>query len=182
MSFLVDLRKRIHYFLLKRKLHACENNNEAVNYHAAKEVIILYECTDPLQKHLAENYLEKLRLDGKHVKLFAYSNKKKKDNTLANAELASDDINLVFNPDPAIVNPVINKDFDLLIDLHSEECLPLEYIAALSKAKCRVGKYMPDKTHCYDLMINLDEQDDTAALMEQIDYYLNLINHAKQSA
>lgn len=67
-----------------------------------------------------------------------------------------------------------NEHFDYLIHLNLEENELVENILALSKAKCRVGKYFSDKEKYYELMIS-PEEDNIRKLIDQIFHYIQII-------
>jgi hypothetical protein len=70
----------------------------------------------------------------------------------------------------------MTNNFDILIDLSTEEVFPLKWVVSLSKAKFRVGNLSyPDNPN--DLIINIKPNEDLSYLISQIKHYLNLINN-----
>ena len=57
-----------------------------------------------------------------------------------------------------------------------DECLPLEYLAATSRARFRVGSFNDSKTSYYELMINNQKNKDLKYLLQQINHFLKVIN------
>ncbi len=69
------------------------------------------------------------------------------------------------------------KKFDLLIASFTEPNLTLEYVANVSNAKWKVGAYSADKTHLYDLMINLSGKTQLPYFLEQTTHFLNQVKY-----
>ena len=69
------------------------------------------------------------------------------------------------------------QNFDLLVTGFTGEDLPLEFIARISNARCRVGEYAARKTDCYELMVNTAGKTDLNYLFEQSVYFLNQIKY-----
>jgi hypothetical protein len=75
-------------------------------------------------------------------------------------------------PKSADVDRFILEPFDYLICLHKDVLYPILGIAAMSKAKFRVGPYLPNHTHCFDFMLDSKEAG--------LDYYVEeLKNYIK---
>ena len=83
-------------------------------------------------------------------------------------------LNWLEQPSGKEVDYFIGQPFDMLISLCAEPCIPVEYIAALSRAQLRVGPFI-EKPYCYDLMIDAHEKDLTG-LIKEIDFYLASLN------
>lgn len=64
------------------------------------------------------------------------------------------------------------KDFDILIDLTSEECLPLEHVIAGSKAKMKVGRSKAIHERYYDLIVELDSSKPLLDFLKETEYLL----------
>ena len=75
------------------------------------------------------------------------------------------------------VDAYCNKNFDLLICAMTTDSKPLEYIAYLSKAKYRVGRFAENKTRLYDLMIQVDVNHDLNYLLQQMTHFLESIKY-----
>lgn len=70
----------------------------------------------------------------------------------------------------------MEKEFDILIDLSLAEHFPLRWVASLSRAKFKVGalNYLGCPN---DLIMNVGKNASLNFLIEQMKYYLNLINN-----
>jgi len=74
------------------------------------------------------------------------------------------------------INDFHAKNFDILICAFIEDCLPLEYIAATSNARFRVGAFSKAKTNYFELMINTQKNENLEYLLDQINHFLKVIN------
>ena len=86
------------------------------------------------------------------------------------------DLTWFYKPIHAQVRDFIDKEFDLLIDLSMQDNFPLKYIAGLSNAMLRVGKYSEENTQYYDLMIDTSSTMTSDEYLGQIRHYLTIIN------
>jgi len=90
--------------------------------------------------------------------------------------ITKNDINFFFIPKSPIVNEFIHEPFDMLINCSMEQYFPLEYIAQLSKASCKVGIMRDDKVS-YDLMIDIQKNKNIEYFLSNLKEYLsNLIS------
>ena len=163
------------YFLTKA-LVGTTPANHTLNFAAAKSIGILFDASKVENISAIKEYAQHLKSLGKNVELYGlYKDKKQvQDNVFDHFTMA--DVNWLHVPREGIINSFGVKPFDLLLSLHNETVLPLEYISALSKAKCRVGRYIKDKTYCYDLMAAIPEGADLKQLILQIDQLIKEIN------
>ena len=75
------------------------------------------------------------------------------------------------------VDEFLAKDIDILISVHTKENLPLQYIAAHSKAKFRIGPFIEKSKMSYDWMIHCDAQTSIDNYLKQVSFYLESIKH-----
>ena len=89
------------------------------------------------------------------------------------------DLNWYYKPQNYIIKNFLEKDYDILINLCTSNCVPVKYLAGGSKAKFKVGKYEQDLS-IYDMMIDV-KKDTLSALITEVKHYLNLINKRNAS-
>ncbi len=79
------------------------------------------------------------------------------------------------------VDRFTEKQFDILIDLEKDPCIPMLYVVAMSKATFKVGYYSEEWKSLYDMMLKTSGQTTFDGYIDQINHYLNLINtvHAR---
>lgn len=176
MPFLGDIRKRIHLYLLKKRMGDLHADSTVVNYNKAKKVGVLYNAADPADVALVTKYIQRLQQKGKTVQGLAYIPDPKKALDVTADHFTNKHVNWLFVPNSMDVQSFMKERFDLLVNLYTKPCLPLEYIAALSEARYKVGRYIEDKTYCFDLMVYLDEKKDLNNLIKEVDHLLTEIN------
>jgi len=82
------------------------------------------------------------------------------------------DLDWAFRPRGEAVSSFLQQPFDILIILDKHPTIPLEYVAALSKAKFRVGP-LTGNTFCYELMIEATGAKDLKGFLNQVSFFLN---------
>lgn len=80
------------------------------------------------------------------------------------------DLNFFLMPKSETVQEFINTEFDVLIDIFSEQYLPNSFIINLSRAYFKVGCISENKP--FDLMIDVDKQTEPEYYFDQVLYYL----------
>ena len=170
------IRAYFYRFFLRKKIQNLKVEREIVNMQNAQTIGILYEATNPASNVIVNNFCKLLRQHNKEITMLGYVDDK--NNETIFGELLINKKNLTWHLQPvhAEVDRFIEKRFDILINAFIGESLPLQYIAALSNAKFRVGQFIQNSTHCYELMINIDKKLELEYLLEQIAHFLNIIN------
>ena len=84
------------------------------------------------------------------------------------------DLNWYYKPQNYVINNFLEKDYDILINLCTSNCVPVKYLAGSSRAKFKVGKF-EDNLSVYDMMIDV-KQNSLETLIKEVKHYLNLIN------
>lgn len=157
-------------------------DSTVVNYNDAKKVGVLYNAADPADVALVSKYIQSLQQKGKVVQGLAYIPDPKKALDVTADHFTNKHVSWLFVPNSMDVQSFIKERFDLLVNLYTKPSLPLEYIAALSEAKYKVGRYIEDKTYCFDLMVYLDEQKNLGSMIKEVDHLLTEINKHKHVA
>ncbi len=168
-------RTHAHHFFLKRKLKKNQHPRKTFNYWNAAKIIVLVDITIPQNLSVARKLVQSLKTQNKKTDILAYIEKERPGEAISVDYFSGKDINLFYFPKQAKALELMNTKYDLLINLCTEECLPLEYISALSKASFRTGRYLPDKTYCYDLMIETSGNKSAEYLAGQTEHFLKMI-------
>lgn len=176
---LKNLRIKIFQKTLDRKIRQTVIERRPTDFDSANTVGIVFDATQSGNFDVVRDYAESLKRQGKKVDLLGYVDDKARHNDFVFKHFNQKDLNFWYQPRIALVQQFMNTPFDYLICLHTTESLPLEYVASLSKAQMRVGQYTPNKTHCYDLMIDTAQSKDLKNLVGQMDYFLKIINKKK---
>jgi len=69
----------------------------------------------------------------------------------------------------------MDDEKDLLIDINFNQKIPLRFIAAGSKAKCKVGLHIPENEPLHDLLIASTTQQGLDFYLQQVVKYLSVV-------
>lgn len=84
------------------------------------------------------------------------------------------DLNLDYLPKKEKIKTFLSAEYDILINLCTEMCLPLANVTAKSKSHFKIDKYHPNLAKYYDLMIDSHEVSLNGFLKEVKDYLLKI--------
>jgi len=155
--------------------------SKQVNLDSATSIALLYFLPDEDTYKKAEAIIAQLLGMNLKVRVVCYSPLKfdphyfipKITQDIVNAK----NLNLRYQPNKPFVDEFIETEFDILIDLSLNDSLPLLYLAAMSKASLKVGRYEESHQDFYDLMIHTKEDETIETFAEQVIHYLNRINN-----
>ena len=128
-------------------------------------------------KHIitVTKYAESLSQKNKEVSILSFQNNSEKENSDPRF-FNQLNVNWFNIPSHEKIDNFHRKNLDILIGAFVNECLPLEYVAATSNARCRVGAFNDSKSNYFELMINTKKDDSLRYLLQQIDHFLHAIN------
>ena len=146
----------------------------------AGSIGVLYFLPDEPVYRKISAYVKKLQDKGKTVKALGYVESKHLTGQFL-PKLSYDffypsGLSWNFKPTSTAVKEFIDSEFDILIDLSTENSLPLLFITGLSRAKFKVGMQRDASSAYLDMMISLQEKDGLKELITQIDHYISIIN------
>lgn len=154
---------------------ARNTKREMLNIDLAKKVGIIFNATKTNDVITVTQFTDKLKKENKEVYILGYQDRKLKEETDSRL-FDNKNVNWYGLPNDEKINEFQRKNLDILICAFEEECLPLEYIAATSKAKFRVGVFSKSKTNYFELMINIKKEQGLSFLLNQILHFLKVIN------
>ncbi len=150
------------------------------SFEKIKTVGIVFDATNAEDYEIVKRYVVYLRDHLKKVKVMGFfSSKEIPALTYSKLEydfFSTKELNWMGMPNSVIIRNFINEEYDLLIDLNIHDHFPLKYIAALSKAKFKVGKFNEDDTEIHDMMIDCDGTKTVKYFLRQIDTYITMLN------
>ncbi len=181
MAFLGNLRTSIGNYFLKKEVTKIKRARTILNIKDAKSVGIVFNCdkaedVDLIKKY--DNYLTEL---GKKVKAIGYIGIKEPSANMAwwtgQPYITRKEINWFLEPQKQFIGNFVEEEFDLLIDLNISGELPLMFVTALSKARCKdMGKYSEEYLGLYDVMIETDETKTLKYFLKNVDTYMEMLN------
>lgn len=167
-------------FLYRKKLRfdakaVAHTEREMLNIKYAQKIGILFNASNAEDIITVTKFAEGLTQLNTEVNVLGYQHNKEKE--LTDERFINDlDVNWFYIPNSDKIHGFHNKKFDILICAFVEECLPLEYIAATSTAKFRVGAFSDETSGYFELMININQNQNLKYLLNQIKHFLNVIN------
>lgn len=177
--FLEGIRKKAGRFLLRRKLRKLKRKKQFVNLAEARTVGILFQPAVNDSFEPVNEFVARLRAEGKEVFVIGYVDDEKVPDFLLLRKgyqfFCRNDLNWYLLPEPEFVNDFIKKDIDLLVNLSFDDLLPLDYINSLSRARFKSGRFIKDN-ETTDFSIDVRDKRDIKYLIEQISHYLQVIN------
>ncbi len=169
-----------HLFLREFRNHKAQQH--MVSFNEAKSIGILYDSSDEKNFELVRKYVKDIRENHhKEVLALGYYDQSELP-PMRFAKLGLDfftrkSLNWYFKPISPIVRNFTQKDFDILLDLHTGNSIPYRYIVALSKAKFKIGRYERTAAPFYDFMISTPEQIQLPQFIQQVNHYLSILKH-----
>ena len=177
MEILEQFRAQLHQQLLRKKLPAHPVKRSSVVLENAGSVGLLFDATSLDERNIVLGFADQLKKKGKQVKLLGYFDTKLKSSDFAFKHFDKKRLDWALRPKREVMEDFSSQPFDLLINLSKKAIAPLDYIAAHSKAKFRVGPFI-ENTFCYDLMIEHDEEKGLEPFLEQVLHYLGRMRPA----
>lgn len=171
MQLIKQIRIRLHDALLKKISSSFQVARRSVSLQKAEFIGILFDGTEPEERETVLNFAKQLKEQDKRVKLLAFFDNNLKSQHFAFHHFNRRHLSFALRPQSQDAIEFAEQPFDLLLNLSSKSILPLDFIAAHSKAKFRVGPYT-DKLFCYDLMIEPSGKKDLNAFLEEVIFYL----------
>lgn len=76
-----------------------------------------------------------------------------------------------------MVDKFIHANFDILINLNIQKCFPLKYLAAITKASFKIGRYESRHQQYLDFMIKTNESVTLKQFIELTNKYIKIIGN-----
>jgi hypothetical protein len=153
------------------------------NIADAKTVGICFPFTDKDDFDLLKKYVLYLRDLKKKVKVIGYYTTKEEPAVQYSKVdydfFAKNSHNWYGKPTDHIVTNFIEEEFDILIDINTNTDSVLTYIAALSHAKFKVGRF-EESDWIHDLLFESPKEKGLKFFLRQVDTYLSMINKPAQ--
>lgn len=176
----MELVKRIKGFFYNLSLNKATKQNLAVqrqmiNIEEAKTIGILYNATKPDEIIAISKFVDQLTAEKRKVYVLGYQNTKNKEDP-GPKFFNKQALNFFEVPSDEKIDQFQKIKPDILICAFLGENLALEYIAASSPAKFRVGAFKHSKKNNLELTINIGTNQDLDYLLQQIHHFLKVIN------
>ena len=165
--------KRIRQYFFNRTIKSTTRVSHYRSWDNIHTVLVLFESELQEKNQDARNFIKTLQAEGKRVVACCYVNKKKAETaTLENyIVLDRSRINWLERPKDEFVGQLKNN-FDAIIDLTEDRCLPLMYILNMAKSDFRCGKDRGEgNNELYDFVMEMPPHPiDAKTGMPKMDY------------
>jgi hypothetical protein len=188
MNLIQQIRAAAGNYFLNKGISALKRNKKLVNINAATSIGLLFELTDQSVYYSIQKYFLQFQEKKVKVKALGYASNKLVTNhflpVLSFDFFNRKQLNWFYIPRAQCVQDFIETDFDICVNIASENVFPLKYISGMSKARLKVGSYSSDmpgrqykeQSSIYDIMLLAEENHDQILFLENIHEYLNLLN------
>lgn len=175
MGFVTNIRIRLGRRFLSKEVLKVSRKRKAVNLEATREIGILFHMKSEADYDRVSRFSRELQAVGKRVQVIGLYDYRKLPPYYAQ-KLAYDIIlpghlDVFYRPRVDFVTKFIEYEFDMLIDLSACDDFPLHYIACLSKAGFKLGRFSAGRHQPYDLMIETEEMLESDELIRQLVHY-----------
>ncbi len=171
MAILEQARTQIHRHLLNKEIPHHIVGRKSVILESANSIGLLFDATLLADIKVVQEFVGSLEKKRKRVMQLGYFNRKLQDENFKFKHFSKKQLDWALRPKMDEATEFTRQPFDLLINLSTRSVLPLDYIAAHSKAQFRVGPFT-ENTFCYDLMIEQNEKDGLKDFLKQVLHYL----------
>lgn len=188
MNLINKISRLAGNYYLQKKSASVRRDKRLVNLYDAGSVGILFELNDSSVYHGVHRYMQNLQDKKIKVKALGFSNSKIVASqflpVLSFDIITRKQLNALKIPRAACVQDFVETEFDICINIASEEVFPLKYISAVSKARLKAGSYfkeIPGQSHhdpsrIYDILVLTDAEHDQIKFLDDIHQYLTILN------
>lgn len=178
------MRLTVGSYFLNKEVRIRKREVQSLGLEQARSIGILFNAKDEHTFKLIREFADELRGGGlRTIKALGFVPKKEVAAFLQASQdfdfFSREDFNWYYKPQGRKTVGFISEDFDILIDLRLERFTPLLFIVGLSRAHFKVGRYAHKFKEFYDLMIDVEDDNDLGYFISQIKHYLNMIHESK---
>lgn len=170
---MIAITKKIIALQLPKLVRKSPARRRTVNYQNAERVGVLTTLQEYEKQQVIDEFVDRLVADQKEVEVLCYDRRRTRSKIFGYVQFSDRDISMFGSIRADYVLDFIHRDFDYLFHLDTESDVILDKILALSRAKCRVGRDLPEHHDFYELMVNADSLDD---MQEMIFHYVKLVS------
>ena len=164
-------KDKIGYRILDRKLTAIERNLKLSGIEDAHKIGILWHSSELDAYLYISDYLRNTQAI---VRNLCYTKRLEPGQELYNT-FTGKDLNIFGLPASGKVMQFVDINFDLLLNISTQDLFPLNAITALSKASFKIG-WSKLKPRYFDLNIDIQKNLNSLFLVKQQIFYLGQLN------
>jgi hypothetical protein len=165
---------------LAKRVRNLVRSKQTYNFQTAGTAGILFDAGKPDDFRLIKEFSKYLASINIDCTMIGYTDADEIRSDLLFREnisiFCNKDLDFFFRPSHPDAIKFIGKKFDMLIDLSLAEYFPLRFIASLSTASFKIGRY-EENDKIFDLMIDIRSKPEVGYLIEQIRYYVPMLSN-----
>ena len=180
-----EIKLGLAEYILKRRLRGFSRPREIKNLEDCHSILIISNGKEDREADECSRLIRYFKNKNKEVFSIMYIDKSTDDKVEEISGIqtfSKDHLNWFFMPKKPEILDLMNREFDLLIDLSLQENFSLKYIHALSRAKLKVGAALNYKITHADLTIEMESEPQIPYLITQLKHYLTIINQSNHVA
>lgn len=175
-----QLKHSLANFRFMRTMRTMKRQHRSITFDEARSIGILYNATNERHYETVKQYVKQLRSHHKEVLALGFVDAKQLP-AMWYSKLGLDfftrkDLNWQMIPNNLYIQNFIKGKFDILLMLNIENCFPLKYLAAVTEAKFKIGRYDKKNVDIFDMMISMDEKSTFYQFIQQVNHYLNMMS------
>ena len=175
----MEVIERLRNFMFKRALKKdtyTSSLRKAFAWSDMKSIHVLFDATNSTERDTVMQYVDRLRQQGKTVKILAFINDKLEHNEMPYAHFSLKDLTWfnTINKKASVVDEFIAQKPDLLISLFSGENRPLSYLSMKIQATYKIAP-LSNEGLVADLMFKSSSDNALTSLIKQIEIFVEKI-------
>lgn len=175
-----NIRLKIGNSILRKKAEGSKRKVCYSNIGQVRKIGIVWDASHVNDFSCLSKFCQKMNEKNIDVKIMGYySGKNLPDQYTAIRYLSCirrEELNFFYHPVSSEAESFVKNRFDILIDINTDNLLPLKCLSALSNAALKVGLFEPGKDGLFDLMIELNKPVDVSNYLDQAVHYLEMIH------
>jgi hypothetical protein len=140
-----------------KKMAALSRNKQFIKITEAKQVGLVFDATDKEVFEVIRKFIQQVKEYTKGIHAIGYIDEKitpnysyiKTDIDLFNKK----ELKKLYQPQSPYIKTFIEDEKDILIDANIHDKLPLKFIVASSRAKCKVGMHTASNESMHDVCL-----------------------------
>jgi hypothetical protein len=182
VKLFTGIRRSIGESILRRKQKQVLRNRTFHSFKTAETCVILFDITDQESFTSLREFGKFLESEGIKTQMLGFVDSEIIPNQMLLWDncrvICKKDLDWIFRPVEEKVKGLLSKEVDILFDLSLSAHFPLDYLSKLIRAQFKVGRYREDSSEA-DMTIHIEKDPRIAFFIEQVKYYVGMLNPAK---
>jgi hypothetical protein len=178
VSLLDKIQNHLRLRYLRNRLDGQSRNRVSGSLVTARDVLVLYDASEEHQNKMAEEFFGELKKLDIRVKSIGYAKFKIVPHycipQLTRQFICKKDLDWMGVPRQSFLEDFLNEDVDLLISLDQDQDPVLQYLAAVSLARFKVGYHQESNLPWFDFLVGGTPPGDTKSYIMQLIHYLSI--------